>query len=97
MYIAILYYDYWLTLPLEIERYWALKGFTTARFLFYLNRYTSLFAHVPVIVAYFWTDDPFNKVDVRRYGSCPLYTVYSPKQLDVRETIAASHRSRSFG
>ncbi|KAJ8689337.1 hypothetical protein PTI98_013367 [Pleurotus ostreatus] len=62
--VTILYYDYWLTLPLEIERYWALEGFTTARFLFYLNRYTSLFAHVPVIVAYFWTDDPFNKVDV---------------------------------
>ncbi|KDQ22949.1 hypothetical protein PLEOSDRAFT_1073041 [Pleurotus ostreatus PC15] len=62
--VTILYYDYWLTLPLEIERYWALKGFTAARFLFYLNRYTSLFAHVPVIVAYFWTDDPFNKVDV---------------------------------
>ncbi|KAF9489904.1 hypothetical protein BDN71DRAFT_1593148 [Pleurotus eryngii] len=61
--VTILYYDYWLTLPLEIERYWTLKGFTTARFLFYLNRYTSLFAHVPVIVAYFWTDDPFNKVD----------------------------------
>ncbi|KAL4258927.1 DUF6533 domain-containing protein [Pleurotus pulmonarius] len=62
--VTILYYDYWLTLPLEIERYWALKGFTTARFLFYLNRYTSLLAHVPVIVAYFWTDDPFNKVDM---------------------------------
>ncbi|KAF4582653.1 alpha 1,2-mannosyltransferase 2.4.1 [Pleurotus pulmonarius] len=94
--VTILYYDYWLTLPLEIERYWALKGFTTARFLFYLNRYTSLLAHVPVIVAYFWTDDPFNKVDVRRYALSIPCTVVSQKRPDVRETIAACHHFHSF-
>ncbi|KAJ3507075.1 hypothetical protein NLJ89_g6507 [Agrocybe chaxingu] len=54
-----LYYDYLLTFNSEYTRFWRTKGLTWASSLFYLNRYLSLFGHVPVIVQYFWlSTDP---------------------------------------
>lgn len=51
---------------MEVERFWPLKGFSWAPLLFYVNRYTSLLAHVPVIVEYFLTtSNPADKVAVR--------------------------------
>lgn len=59
---AALYYDYCLTLAMEIERMWKSHGgFSWAISLFYVNRYLALFGHIPVIVQYFWvTPNPSN-------------------------------------
>ncbi|KAI0651323.1 hypothetical protein C8Q79DRAFT_897161, partial [Trametes meyenii] len=50
--LALLYYDFVLTIPQEIERYW--KGsFSWTTLLFFLNRYLSVVMHLPVIVEFF--------------------------------------------
>ncbi|KAI0078646.1 hypothetical protein K474DRAFT_892514 [Panus rudis PR-1116 ss-1] len=50
--LAILYYDWLLTLPSEVEYYWKRKWSTTS-FFYFLNRYCSLLAHIPVIVEFY--------------------------------------------
>ena len=50
--LAILYYDYFLTLPQEIERYWKAR-MSWGAFLFYANRYLAILAHIPIIYEYF--------------------------------------------
>ncbi|KAJ8490187.1 hypothetical protein ONZ45_g13290 [Pleurotus djamor] len=101
--VTILYYDYLLTLPMEIDRYWSLKvtTFSWTRFLFYLNRYTALLAHVPVIVAYFWDAAPFDKVEIcRKFHSFHSYYVVAAQLiigviLTIR-THALYNRTRKF-
>ncbi|PPQ91013.1 hypothetical protein CVT25_013938, partial [Psilocybe cyanescens] len=60
----ILYYDYLLTLPREIDRFWASRRITWASSLFYLNRYLSLLGHGPVIFQYFWRSSDPDRLDV---------------------------------
>jgi len=47
--IVILYYDYVLTVQIEIERYWNPQCLTWASALFFVNRYGALLGHIPVI------------------------------------------------
>lgn len=49
---ALLYYDFVLTIPQEVERYWERK-FSLPSFLFFLNRYMSVLCHIPVIIEFF--------------------------------------------
>ncbi|EJF59252.1 hypothetical protein DICSQDRAFT_65360, partial [Dichomitus squalens LYAD-421 SS1] len=49
---ALLYYEYVLTLPLEVERYWH-SAWSCASVLFFLNRYLTIFGHIPVVVEFF--------------------------------------------
>jgi len=51
---VILYYDYALTLPDEIQRFWATRSITWASAFFYLSRYITLLGHIPVMVQYYW-------------------------------------------
>ncbi|KAL7278595.1 hypothetical protein ACG7TL_007596 [Trametes sanguinea] len=50
--LAILYYDFVLTIPQEIERFWSRK-LSWPSFLFFLNRYLSVIGHIPVIIEFF--------------------------------------------
>ncbi|OSD03711.1 hypothetical protein PYCCODRAFT_1434103 [Trametes coccinea BRFM310] len=52
---TILYYDYALTFREEVERYWGTR-MSSMSLLFFVNRYLSLFAHVPIIVEFYWAD-----------------------------------------
>ncbi|KAI0744770.1 hypothetical protein C8Q76DRAFT_701077 [Earliella scabrosa] len=52
---AILYYDYFLTLGAEIERFWKRPKLTLAAFGYYLNRFLSLLGHIPVIYEFYGT------------------------------------------
>jgi len=47
---VMLYYDYFLTLPMEIERFWPQRTFSWALFFFYLNRYLALLGQIPFIL-----------------------------------------------
>lgn len=49
--ITLLWYDYGLTLPAEVSRFWP-GPLNCASFFFYLNRYSSLFIHIPMLVNY---------------------------------------------
>ncbi|KAI0351649.1 hypothetical protein OH77DRAFT_1523985 [Trametes cingulata] len=49
---ALLYYDFVLTIPQEVERYWT-GAFSLPSLLFFLNRYMSVIGHVPVIIEFF--------------------------------------------
>ncbi|KAH9478586.1 hypothetical protein JR316_0009043 [Psilocybe cubensis] len=51
----ILYYDYLLTFPDEIDFYWRPKfNFALGFILFFVNRYVVTLGHIPVILFYFW-------------------------------------------
>ncbi|KAK6992641.1 hypothetical protein R3P38DRAFT_2802204 [Favolaschia claudopus] len=60
---AVFYYDYLLTFGTEVSRYWGTR-LTWASFLFYLNRYVSLFGTIPVILQFFWEADSSDKSKV---------------------------------
>ncbi|KAI0033713.1 hypothetical protein K488DRAFT_84667 [Vararia minispora EC-137] len=47
--IVVLYYDYFLTLPREIEYVWS-RGFTRVSILFYLNRYPSMIFEIAAFI-----------------------------------------------
>ncbi|KAK7046529.1 hypothetical protein R3P38DRAFT_3346202 [Favolaschia claudopus] len=67
---TVFYYDYLLTFGTEVSRYWGTR-LTWASFLFYLNRYVSLFGTIPVILQFFWEADSSNKSKV-----CPAFEIY---------------------
>jgi len=46
---ALLYYDYFLTLPKEIERFWHPGPYSWASIVFFANRYIALVGHVPFV------------------------------------------------
>lgn len=50
---AILYYDFVLTIPQEVERYWK-RRLSWGSALFFLNRYSSVLSHIPIIYEYYW-------------------------------------------
>jgi len=60
---AILLYDYCLTFVAEVERCWV-GEFNWATGFFYLNRYVTLFGHVPIMLEYFWSTPNPNKAEV---------------------------------
>ncbi|CAK5272344.1 unnamed protein product [Mycena citricolor] len=60
---TILFYDYFLTLPAEVARYWTLltrgqRRWNGASILFFANRYLTLLGNIPVVIQYFWTTEP---------------------------------------
>jgi len=63
LWAAILLYDYCLKFVAEVERCWVGKLNWVAGF-FYLNRYLTLFGHVPIMMEYFWSTPNPNKVEV---------------------------------
>ena len=55
--LAVLYFDYLLTLEMEVERFWK-KPFSCLTFGFFLNRYLSLLAHIPVMYELIYVQTP---------------------------------------
>ncbi|KAG6905712.1 hypothetical protein DXG01_001159, partial [Tephrocybe rancida] len=51
---TILYYDYALTLPAEIDRFWTSRTISWVSVFYYLNRYLTLFGHIPVMLQDYW-------------------------------------------
>ncbi|PIL26083.1 hypothetical protein GSI_11837 [Ganoderma sinense ZZ0214-1] len=51
--IALLYYDFLLTISLEVERYWTGRR-SWASVFYFLNRYTVIVSHIPVIYEFFF-------------------------------------------
>jgi len=60
---SILLYDYCLTFVAEVERCWMGKLNWGTGF-FYLNRYLTLFGHVPIMMEVFWSTSNPNKVEI---------------------------------
>ncbi|TBU38854.1 hypothetical protein BD309DRAFT_483972 [Dichomitus squalens] len=54
--LAILYYDYALTIGAEVERFW-MRRRSLVSHIFFLNRYLALIGHIPVIYEFFWVHD----------------------------------------
>ncbi|KAJ7152674.1 hypothetical protein C8R43DRAFT_1003247 [Mycena crocata] len=67
---TLLFYDYLLTLNLEIVAFWGSR-ITWATTLFYINRYMSLFGSIPVVMEYFWTT-----LDPRKLETCHSLQTY---------------------
>lgn len=47
-----MWYDFVLTIPIEVERYWK-GGRSWAAIFYFLNRYLSVLSHIPVVVEFF--------------------------------------------
>ncbi|KAF8994455.1 hypothetical protein BDQ17DRAFT_1366787 [Cyathus striatus] len=65
--IVILFYDYFLTLPEEVERFWKTKRISWASTFFYLNRYLSLLGHIPVAFQIFWESRASERLNLLSY------------------------------
>jgi len=50
---AILYYDYFLTLPKEVEGYWHTGPHSWGSIFFLANRYLAMLGHLPFFYIYF--------------------------------------------
>ncbi|OBZ66937.1 hypothetical protein A0H81_13278 [Grifola frondosa] len=50
--LTLLYYDFVLTIPMEVERYWT-GSCSWASFLYFVNRYLSILSVIPVIFEFF--------------------------------------------
>lgn len=61
---AILLYDYCLTFAAEVERCWSAHRLNWSLGFFYLNRYLTLFGHVPIMIEFFWSTSNPNKTEV---------------------------------
>jgi hypothetical protein len=61
---AILLYDYCLTFAAEVERCWSARRLNWGLGFFYLNRYSTLFGHVPIMLEFFWSTSNPNKDEV---------------------------------
>jgi Family of unknown function (DUF6533) len=53
---VILFYDYLLTLPAEVDRFWHPRSHTWASTVFLANRYLALLGHIPLFIRVF--EDP---------------------------------------
>ena len=62
---AILYFDYLLTLVAEVERVWTSGRLNWAIGLFYVNRYVTIFGHIPVLLEFLWVTSNPQKLIVR--------------------------------
>ncbi|KAI0772475.1 hypothetical protein BD413DRAFT_474668 [Trametes elegans] len=49
---GVLWFDFVLTIPLEVGRYWT-GGLSWASTFYFLNRYMSVLSHIPVVVEFF--------------------------------------------
>jgi hypothetical protein len=66
--LVIIYYDYLLTLPMEVVRFWSLPDITWVSFFFYINRYLSVLGHLPLLFEVFWrTRNPTDRMDTCRH------------------------------
>ena len=59
-FVALLYYDYLLTLDLEIKEYWPHPVNKLPTVFFYLNRYGSLLGHIGVLWGVVYTPSTFD-------------------------------------
>ncbi|OCH89166.1 hypothetical protein OBBRIDRAFT_804888 [Obba rivulosa] len=51
--LTILYLDYGITFPLEVEAFWRQDCVTLVSILFVLNRYMSLLGYIPIVLEFF--------------------------------------------
>ncbi|KAJ7734073.1 hypothetical protein B0H16DRAFT_155595 [Mycena metata] len=67
---TVLVYEYLLTLEREVSMFWGIR-LTWASFFFYLNRYTSLFGTLPILIQYYSTT-----TDPRKQPVCRILRGY---------------------
>ncbi len=69
---VILYYDHFITLPSEIDRFWCTGSHTWASIVFLANRYVALLGHLPLFYVIF---TPPCKAAVRL--NCSIFQYFS--------------------
>ncbi|KAF8273738.1 hypothetical protein EI94DRAFT_1172575 [Lactarius quietus] len=62
---CILYYDYFLTLSREVDRFWHLGPHSWASIVFFANRYIALLGHIPLL--YGVIANPCKTVDIQLF------------------------------
>ncbi|KAI0780785.1 hypothetical protein BD413DRAFT_11745 [Trametes elegans] len=63
--MSLLYYDYFLTLSMEVEYFWRCARLSSASILFLLNRYLGLLGPIPIMVEYFGKVTPQVMISTR--------------------------------
>ncbi|KAI0370915.1 hypothetical protein BV20DRAFT_943114, partial [Pilatotrama ljubarskyi] len=69
---GVLWYDFVLTIPSEVERYWK-GGRSWASIFYFLNRYMSVLSHIPVVVEFFEPSKTPNLILSNRCRKLQLY------------------------
>ena len=68
--LGILYYDYFITLGMEIELYWR-KPISLGSFGFFLNRYLSVIGYIPAMIEFY---DSTHAIVSSNASSAPKYS-----------------------
>ena len=85
--LAILYYDYFLTIGIEFERYWRLRPFkwNWGIALFFFVRYVGVWGHIPVLISSFLTE---HDTPVSHFVAQHVFSLTSPSTtVDVRSFL----------
>ena len=70
---------------MEIERFWVIRKFSWATFLFFANRYLAVIGYLPVIMEVYWTAP---KRELVRFTTLFLsFNVLISIRLDVRDAV----------
>lgn len=81
---AILYYDYFLTIGVEIERFWKRTPWSLAAILFYLNRYVVLLGYIPIMVFFIAPQI------LQRTNSCHAFEIFIQYHLAATHVVISS-------
>jgi len=66
---TLLVYEYFLMFSREVERFWSSERPTWPVVIFFINRYLTLFGHVPIVFQTFWHSAAANKLTVSHHFS----------------------------
>ncbi|KDR72739.1 hypothetical protein GALMADRAFT_229002 [Galerina marginata CBS 339.88] len=61
---TLLVHEYCITFVAEVERFWSVGRLNWASGFFYLNRYLTLFGHIPVVMEFFWANSNPHKIQI---------------------------------
>lgn len=94
---TLVLYDYILTFPLELERFWSpLQMRQWGTFIFIVNRYIGLLGHVPIIYSYFFVPPPDPVVGQQDSRCYPLHKYHQFLAVAVQTSVGAIMLTRVY-
>ncbi|OBZ66687.1 hypothetical protein A0H81_13289 [Grifola frondosa] len=96
--LTLLYYDFVLTISMEVERYWS-GGRSWASFFYFVNRYLSVLSIIPVVFEFFSNVSETVSINWLRMVSQSFdkcYSITSVSSLLILRTYALYNRSRKI-
>ena len=92
---VLLYYDYLLTLPDEVDRLWHRRPYSWASIVFFANRYIALLGHVPFVYSVYADPCKMGVSPILRLLSAGDLFFYFEDHVSLFVTYSWAHRHTS--